>query len=193
MVAVNSTMVELGTPAPAFDLPDPSGTRHTLQSVSADRDALVVAFICNHCPYVKHIARELGLVTQQFMGRNVGVVGIMSNDIENYPEDGPEQMAQYARSVGWDFPYLLDEDQAVATAYRAACTPDFFVYDSDLRLSYRGQFDDARPSSSAAPTGADLRAAVNAAVAGTTPDTPQHPSMGCNIKWKPGNEPDYFG
>jgi hypothetical protein len=153
---------------------------------------LVVMFICNHCPYVKHIRRELALVTQDLAGRGVAIVGIQSNDAASYPDDAPDKMAEEARTVGYMFPYLYDEGQDVAKAYRAACTPDFFVFDADRRLAYRGQFDDSRPSSGTPVTGADLRAAVDAVLTGEPVPDPQLPSMGCNIKWKPGNEPDHF-
>ena len=182
-------MVPLGTEAPDFTLADPSGKRWLLDDF-AGAPALLVMFICNHCPYVKHISRELALVTQGFASRGVAVVGIQSNDVTSYPDDGPEQMAKEARTVGYPFPYLYDADQDAAKAYGAACTPDFFLYDADRRLAYRGQFDDSRPSTGTPVTGADLRAAVDAVLEGTRPEV-QHPSMGCNIKWKPGNEPDY--
>ncbi|HKY16167.1 MAG TPA: thioredoxin family protein, partial [Microthrixaceae bacterium] len=166
MVAVNSTMLPLGTGAPDFTLPDPSGRTWSLDEIAADAPALVVMVLSNHCPYVKHIGRELGLVTQRFLAKGVAVVGIMSNDVSNYPDDAPELMAANARSLGWDFPYLYDEDQSVAKAYRAACTPDFYVFDGDRRLVYRGRFDAARPSTDTPVTGADLKAAVNAVLAG---------------------------
>jgi len=192
MVAVNSTMLELGTPAPAFSLPDPSGKIHSLRD-TADAPALVVIFMCNHCPYVLHIGRELGLVTQHLLARGVAVVGINSNDITSHPDDAPPAMTTTARSYGWDFPYLFDESQATAHAYRAACTPDFFVFDGDRALAYRGQFDDSRPGNDVPVTGRDLRAAVDAVLTGQPVPDPQLPSIGCNIKWKPGNEPEYFG
>lgn len=192
MVSVNSTMLELGTVAPDFALPDPSGRVVSLDDVATDKAGVLVVFLCNHCPYVKHIGRELALVTQRLMARDLGVVGINSNDIESYPDDGPEQMAAEARRLGYDFPYLLDEDQSVAHAYRAACTPDFFLFDAERRLVYRGQFDSARPKNDDPVTGADLRRAIDALLAGEPPLAEQRPSMGCNIKWKPGNEPEWF-
>lgn len=184
MVATPSVMLPLGTPAPDFALPDPSGTVHTLDEVAGDAPALVVLFLSNHCPYVKHIGRELGLVAQKLAAKGVAVVGIMANDVEAYPDDAPPLMATTARSYGWDFPYLYDESQEVAAAYRAACTPDLFVFDGERRLAYRGQFDGARPSNDVAVTGADLRAAVDALLAGGRPTDDQIPSLGCNIKWR---------
>jgi len=192
MARVPSTMVPLGTPAPDFDLPDATGVHHRLGDL-AGAPVLVVAFVCNHCPFVKHLGREFGLVSQRMAARGVAVVGINSNDTDAHPDDGPEHMVTTARGWGWDFPYLIDADQSVATAYRAACTPDFFVYDADRRLAYRGQFDDARPGNDVGVTGASLSAAVNALLRGEPVPEPQHPSMGCNIKWRPGNEPDWFG
>lgn len=193
VVSVSSTMVPLGTPAPAFTLPDPAGRSWALDELAAGAPATLVLFLCNHCPYVRHIGRELGLLTQRFAARGVAVVGINSNDADAYPDDGPEQMAATARAFGWDFPYLIDADQAVARSYRAACTPDLFLYDADRQLAYRGQFDGSRPRNDDPVTGADLRAAVAAALAGERVPEPQLPSMGCNIKWRPGNEPDWFG
>lgn len=192
MARVESTMMDLSTPAPAFSLPDADGNLHSLSDFD-DAPALVVAFLCNHCPFVVHIARELGLVTQTLMSRGAAVVGINANDTDTYPDDAPEHMGPMARTHGWDFPYLLDADQSVATAYHAACTPDFFVFDGDRRLVYRGQFDASRPGNDVAVTGSDLRAAVTAVLSGDPVPTDQHPSMGCNIKWRPGNEPVWFG
>lgn len=193
MVAVNSTMLPLGTEAPPFALPDPSGTVHTLDELAGDAPALLVMFLSNHCPYVKHIADVLARRTSEWIDRGVAVVGIMSNDVEAYPDDHPDRMAEEVTARGYRFPYLYDERQEVARAYRAACTPDFFLFDGRRRLVYRGQFDDARPKNDRPVTGADLAAAIDAVLAGEpVPDT-QHPSMGCNIKWRPGNEPDYYG
>ncbi len=192
MVAVESTMLPLGTPAPAFALPDPAGNTHTLDSVAGQAPALVVAFICNHCPYVKLLADKLAEVGNGFAERGVAVVAINSNDAHNYPDDSPEAMAAEIELRGYKFPYLIDEDQSVAQAYRAACTPDFFVFDGDRKLAYRGRFDTARPSNGEEVTGADLTAAVERVLAGEGPAAEQTPSMGCNIKWKPGNEPDWF-
>ena len=192
MVSVNSTMLELGTAAPDFALPDPHGTVWHLDQFT-DAPATLVAFICNHCPYVKHIGRELGLLTQRWTQRGVAVIAVNSNDVDHYPDDAPDEMVKTARQYGWDFPYLVDTDQQVAKRYRAACTPDFFLFDGEQRLFYRGQFDESRPRNDVPVTGADLDRAVKAALKGDGPPTDQWPSMGCNIKWKPGNEPDYFG
>ena len=190
MVAVNSTMLPLGTQAPDFLLPDPAGKRVSLSDFKG-APALVVMFICNHCPYVLHIRTELARAVKDFQARGVTVVGISSNDATEYPQDGPDKMREEIKLAGYTFPYLYDESQAVAKAYRAACTPDFYVFDRDQRLVYRGQFDDARRGNTLPVTGKDLRAAVDAVLAGQdVPD--QKPSIGCNIKWKPGNEPDYF-
>jgi peroxiredoxin len=190
MVAVASTMLPLGTEAPDFELPEPSGKVWTRDDF-ASAAALLVMFICNHCPYVRHINAELAVATRQFNERGIGVVGINSNDVTTHPDDAPERMAEQAREVGYTFPYLFDESQAVAIAYRAACTPDFFLFDRDRRLVYRGQFDDSRPNNGKPVTGADLRAAVDAVLADRQVDDDQRPSMGCNIKWKPGNAPDW--
>ena len=182
-------MVPLGTPAPDFDLPDAHGAHHNLGDFTGF-PVLVVMFLCNHCPFVKHIGRELGLITQRLAAKGVAVVGINANDTDAHPDDAPEHMVTTARGYGWDFPYLVDATQEVAKAYHAACTPDFFVYDADRRLAYRGQFDGARPGNDVPVTGEDLVAAVGALLAGGTPPEPQLASMGCNIKWRPGNEPD---
>lgn len=192
MVAVESTMLPLGTPAPDFSLPDPAGVVHTLDSVAGDSPALVVAFICNHCPYVKLLADKLAEVGNGFADRGVAVVAINSNDAESYPDDSPQAMADEVGLRGYRFPYLYDEDQSVARSYRAACTPDFFVFDGDRKLAYRGRFDEARPGNGQEVTGADLTAAVERLLAGEGPGPEQTPSMGCNIKWKSGNEPDWF-
>lgn len=191
MVAVNSTMLPLGTPAPDFRLPNPDGTVTTLASLNG-APALVVAFICNHCPYVKHIRTGLAQMARDYMPRGVAVVGINSNDAVRYPADSPAKMAEEAKAAGYIFPYLYDETQAVAKAYRAACTPEFYVFDESQRLVYRGQFDDSRPGNGLAVTGKDLRTALEAVLAHRPLSGLQRPSIGCNIKWKPGNEPDYF-
>jgi peroxiredoxin len=192
MVKTASTMLALGTPAPDFNLPDPGGARHRLVDF-ADADALVVAFICNHCPFVKHIRHGLADFAREYMSRKVAVVAISSNDIESHPADAPERMREEAEAAGYVFPYLYDASQDVAKAYRAACTPEFYLFGHDRNLAYRGQFDAARPGNSEPVTGADLRRALDTVLAGQPPDTEQQPSIGCNIKWKPGNEPDYFG
>ena len=189
-MAVTSTMLPLGTRAPDFRLPDPSG-RVWARDDFAGAPALLVMFLCNHCPYVRHIRDALASATCEFQERGVAVVGINSNDIVAYPDDAPERMEEEARAVGYEFPYLVDETQEVASAYRAACTPDFFVFDGDRRLVYRGQFDDSRPANRRNVTGADLRAAIDAVLTGRAITLEQQPSMGCNIKWKPGREPDW--
>ena len=189
MAAVESQMLELGTPAPEFSLPDPDGRTHGLRDGS---QAHVVIFICNHCPFVKHVADGLAAFGKDYLARDVDVIAINSNDVVAYPADGPDAMRNEAAARGYTFPYLLDEDQSVAKSYRAACTPDFFVFDADKRLVYRGQFDSSRPSNGEAVTGKDLRQAVDAVLAGETPAANQTPSIGCNIKWKRGNEPGYF-
>jgi peroxiredoxin len=186
-----STMLPLGTKAPNFSLVNIDGRTVSL-SDCADAPALLVMFICNHCPFVKHIADELARFTAEYMDQGVAVAGINSNDVANYPADSPEQMVREADERGYRFPYLYDETQEVAKSYRAACTPDFFLFDGDRRLVYRGQFDDSRPDSGIPVTGRDLREAINAVLAGKKPSEDQRPSIGCNIKWKPGNEPDYF-
>ena len=149
--------------------------------------------MCNHCPYVKHVARELATLTSEYQAKGVAVVGINSNDVANYPADSPEQMAAEVKQRGYTFPYLYDETQDVAIAYRAACTPDFYVFDGEQQLVYRGQIDGSRPDSGIPVTGTDLRAALDAVLAGKKPAAEQRPSIGCNIKWKPGGAPDYFG
>lgn len=186
-----STMLPLQTKAPTFTLPDTDG------KVVNDSDfigarALLVMFICNHCPYVKHIRAGLAAMAHDFAGQGVAVVAIMSNNAAKYPDDRPELMAMEKKSAGWEFPYLYDESQKVALAYHAACTPDFFLFDGDQKLIYRGQMDDSRPGNNKPVTGADLRAAVAKLFAGEAIDPAQKPSIGCNIKWKPGNEPDWF-
>jgi thiol-disulfide isomerase/thioredoxin len=153
--------------------------------------ALVVMFICNHCPFVKHVRSELAKIALEYKAKNVAFVGINSNDAEKYPDDSPQKMREEAASARYSFPYLYDESQATAKAYRAACTPDFFVFDRNRRLAYRGQLDDSRPSNGIPVTGKDLRGAIDAVVAGKSPNAEQMPSIGCNIKWKPGNVPDY--
>jgi peroxiredoxin len=190
MARTPSTMLPLGTPAPDFRLPDFDGRMHALADYTG-RPALLVAFICNHCPFVRHIRGEFARYAREYGARGLAVVAINSNDIETYPQDGPDGMRAEAADLKYDFPYLLDETQAVARAYRAACTPDFFLFDADRRLVYRGQFDDSRPGNGLPATGADLRAATEAALTGSRIAAQQKSSIGCNIKWKPGNAPDY--
>lgn len=192
MALTASTMLPLGTTAPDFSLSDVrDGKTVTLADLSG-RQGLLVMFLCRHCPYVKHLVRAVADFAKEYQEKGLAIVGISSNDAGNYPDDRPESLAEQARQVGFTFPYLYDEDQSVAKAYRAACTPDFFLFDRDLKLVYRGQFDDSRPGNNLPITGADLRAACDAILAGTPVPQQQRPSMGCNIKWKGGNAPDYF-
>jgi peroxiredoxin len=192
MVLTPSTMLPLGTKAPDFSLVNVDGRTVKLADLR-QAPALLVIFMCNHCPYVKHVARELATLTSEYQAKGVAVVGINSNDVANYPADSPEQMAAEVKQRGYTFPYLYDETQEVAIAYRAACTPDFYVFDGEQKLVYRGQMDASRPDSGIPVTGADLRAALDAVLAGKKPAAEQRPSIGCNIKWKPGGAPDYFG
>lgn len=189
MVAVNSTMLPLGTVAPPFALPDPSGRIHSLDGVVERQRALLVIFLSNHCPYVTHIARALGELTDRWAERGVAIVGIASNDTDAYPDDAPDAMITFADEAGWGFPYLVDAGQSVALDYHAACTPDFFLFDSELHLVYRGQLDGSRPANDVPVTGADLDAAIEAVLNATAVPEPQYPSIGCSIKWKPDNEP----
>lgn len=195
MVSTASTMQALGSAAPGFQLantnPTFGGASVSLDD-SADQQALLVAFICNHCPYVVHVRDAFVQFAREFRARGLAVVAISANDAENYPDDSPVKMAEEATRHGFEFPYLYDADQTVAKAYRAACTPDFFLFDRDRRLVYRGQFDSARPGNSEPVSGSDLRAAVEAVLAGQDCPPDQIPSMGCNIKWKAGQAPDYF-
>jgi peroxiredoxin len=183
-------MLPLGTKAPAFSLPNVDGREVGLADF-ADAPALLVVFMCNHCPYVKHVAPELARLTAEYMEKGVAVVGINSNNPATHPADSPEQMVHEAENRGYHFAYLFDETQEVAKAYRAACTPDFYVFDKDRKLAYRGQMDSSRPDSGIPVTGRDLRAALDAVLAGRPVPSDQKPSIGCNIKWKPGNEPEY--
>jgi peroxiredoxin len=192
MAATHSTMLPLGTPAPEFDLPDPSGKQYSLSDFE-DADALVIAFICNHCPFVKHIREGLAAFAREYSARGVAIVAINANDASTHPADAPEKMREEVERFGYVFPYVYDESQEVAKAFLAACTPEFYLFDKARKLVYRGQFDDARPSNEAPVTGADLRAAVDALLDNREVDPDQKPSVGCNIKWKAGNEPDYFG
>jgi peroxiredoxin len=187
-----STMLALGTQAPDFRLPDTDGRLVGLADFAAAK-ALLVMFLCNHCPFVKHVQKELVRLANDYGGRDVAFVAISSNDVAAYPEDGPEAMKAEKARMGYPFPYLFDESQGVAKAYRAACTPDFFLFDAQRTLVYRGQLDDSRPSKSVPVTGSDLRRALDAVLAGSPVDTRQKASIGCNIKWKPGNEPSYAG
>ncbi len=191
MVETPSTMLELGTTAPEFALEDLDGKTVRRDDVKGPK-GLLVMFICNHCPFVKHVAKELGRLGKEYPEKGIGVVAINSNDIEKYTDDRPEKMAEFAKDNGFTFPYLLDEDQSVAKTYRAACTPDFFLFNSEDRLVYRGQLDDSRPGNDKPVDGKDLRAAMDALIEDRPVPENQAPSIGCNIKWKPGNEPEYF-
>ncbi len=191
MAETPSTMLPLGTPAPDFSLPDTTGKIISLKYFDGKK-ALLVMFICNHCPFVKLVRHEIAAIAREYQQKGVGIVAIMPNDVANYPDDSPEKMAEEARTVGYTFPYLYDATQETAKAYRAACTPDFFLFDGERKLVYRGQLDDARPGNGKPVTGADLRAALDAVLAGKPVSANQKPSIGCNIKWKAGNEPDYY-
>jgi peroxiredoxin len=192
MARTPSTMLPLGTAAPDFKLMNVDGREVALADF-AGKPALLVMFMCNHCPFVVHVADELARLGAEYMGRGVAVVGINSNDTATHPADSPERMVAEAEERGYAFPYLFDETQEVAKAYRAACTPDFFLFDQDRKLVYRGQLDDSRPGSGVPVTGKDLRAALDAVLAGAAPVSEQRASLGCNIKWKAGNAPEYFG
>jgi len=189
MVAKTFQMLDLGTAAPGFSLPDPDGNRHGLGDGAA---AYLVMFICNHCPYVKHVRDELARLAVDYATKNVSIVAINSNDATTHPDDSPEKMKEEIEAWGYQFPYLIDADQSVAKAYRAACTPAFFLFDPARELVYRGQLDGSRPGNDIPVTGRDLRGALDAVIAGQPVSPDQSPSIGCNIKWSPGNEPDYF-
>ncbi|HVZ23707.1 MAG TPA: thioredoxin family protein [Vicinamibacterales bacterium] len=191
MAATPSTMLPLGTAMPAFRLPDADGRMVSSDDLQGSA-GVVIAFICAHCPFVRHIRGEFATFAREYQAKGLKVVAIASNDLEAFPQDGPAGMKQEAAEVGYTFPYLLDESQSVAKAFRAACTPDLFLFDRAGKLAYRGQFDASRPSSGVPVTGADLRAAADAVLAGRAPSADQKPSLGCNIKWKQGHEPDYF-
>jgi peroxiredoxin len=191
MVATPSTMLSLGTPLPAFELPDFNG--RLIASAQFDgASALLVAFICQHCPFVRHIRSEFSRFAHEYRARGLAIVAINSNDIAAFPDDGPDGMRQEAQDFGYGFPYLFDESQAVAKVFRAACTPDLYLFDRQRRLVYRGQFDDSRPRTTIPITGRDIRAAVDAVLESREVSPVQRPSIGCNIKWKPGNEPEYL-
>lgn len=193
MVRTNSTMLPLGTVAPDFSLVSVDGQTYSLESFP-EAQAFLIVFMCNHCPYVIHIADYFASLASEYQQKGVAVIGISSNDVSKYPQDSPEQMVHEAEARGYTFPYLYDETQGVAKAYRAACTPDFFVFDAEKKLVYRGQMDDSRPKTEDPKplTGADLRRALNAVLAGTAVPAEQTPSLGCNIKWVEGDEPEYF-
>jgi peroxiredoxin len=191
MARTPSTMLPLDTKAPDFSLVNVDGKIVSLKDFKG-APALLVIFMCNHCPFVKHLADHLAQFAAEYTAKGAAIVGISSNDVANHPADSPEQMVREAEERGYVFPYLYDETQEVAKAYHAACTPDFFLFDRDHKLVYRGQFDSSRPDSGTPVTGADLRAAMDAVLAGEKPSEKQMPSIGCNIKWIAGNEPDYF-
>ena len=190
MALTPSTMVDLGTPAPEFSLPDTAG--RTVSVTDFRGKPVLVMFICNHCPYVQHLRRHLAETCRSYRDKGLAIVAINSNDAASYPDDSPKKMAEEVKNIGYTFPYLYDESQDVAQAYHAACTPDFFLFDRDHKLVYRGQYDGSRPGNNVPLTGSDLKSAMDAVLAGQAPSKQQKPSMGCNIKWKPGNEPDYF-
>jgi peroxiredoxin len=193
MALTASTMLSLGTVAPDFQLPDvTTGETLSLDTFSGKK-ALLVMFICRHCPFVKHIQAELAKIGQDYDSNNVGIVAISANSVQTHPQDAPEYLKEMAQELGFNFPYCYDETQAVAKAYTAACTPDFFLFDSHRQLVYRGQLDESRPSNGKPVTGADLRAALDAILTDQPVSSEQVASVGCNIKWHPGGEPDYFG
>ncbi len=193
MVKTASTMLPLGIAAPEFQLPDVvSGKTISLDTFTGSQ-ALLVMFICQHCPFVKHIKSELAKIGQDYSQQPLGIVAISANDVANYPDDSPEKLKQMAEKFSFNFPVCYDESQEVSKAYTAACTPDFFLFDRDNKLAYRGQLDDSRPSTDIPVTGKDLRSAIDAVLQDRKIEVEQKPSIGCNIKWKPGNEPEYFG
>ena len=193
MVMTQSTMLELGSEARGFELPDvTSGEKISLESFAGEK-GLLVMFISRHCPYVIHVREELARIGRDFADADLGIAAIASNDPERYPDDAPPELAKMAAEQGFVFPLLFDETQEVAKSYTAACTPDFFLFDGERRLVYRGQLDDSRPGNDRPVTGADLRRAIERLLAGEEIPSDQKPSMGCNIKWRPGNEPGYFG
>ena len=190
-MAVESTMLSLGTPAPDFRLPEPLTGRTVSRDDFSSAPALLVIFMCNHCPYVKHVQKELARLVKDYQARGLAAVGISSNDVSVHAEDGPEMMAREVTAIGYTFPYLYDETQEIARAYRAACTPDFFLFDKARKLVYRGQMDGSRPGNGVPLTGGDLRQALDAVLTGAPVSFEQKPSRGCGIKWLPGKEPDY--
>ena len=192
MVAVPSVMLPLGTPTPDFELPDVVSDRKISPSTYRDRSALLVVFVSRHCPYVQHVREGLAAIARDYAGKSLGVVAVSSNDVVNYPDDAPAKLKEAAVAWGWTFPVCYDETQAVALAYSAACTPDFFLFDAARKLVYRGQLDDSRPGNGKPVNGSDLRGAIDAVLGGRKPGSNQRPSIGCNIKWKAGNEPPYF-
>jgi len=191
MALTSSTMLPLGTKAPAFSLMDlVSGKKISLDTF-ADKRGLLVMFICAHCPYVKHVQNELARLGRDYLDKDVGIVAISANDVVSQPDDAPDKLKAMARNLGFNFPYCFDETQEFAKAYTAACTPDFFLFDKDRKLVYRGQLDDSRPENGKSNDGRDLRTAIDAVLAGRPVASGQKPSLGCNIKWRSGNEPPY--
>lgn len=193
MALTPSTMLSLGTKAPDFTLPDVvSGQTISLKTFAAKK-ALLVMFICRHCPFVKHVQQQLAQIGQDYADRSLGIVAISANDVANYPDDSPDNLELMAKELGFNFPFCYDETQETAKAYTAACTPDFFLFDENRQLVYRGQLDESRPSNNVPVTGKDLRSAIDAVLAGQKINPDQKPSIGCNIKWRAGNEPEYYG
>jgi peroxiredoxin len=192
MALTASTMLSLGTQAPDFQLPDVVSGQTISLSTFAQKKALLVMFICRHCPFVKHVKKELAQLGKDYINKGLGIVAISTNDAKNYPDDAPELLKAMAIELDFNFPFCYDESQETAKAYTAACTPDFFLFDAKQQLVYRGQLDESRPSNGKPVTGADLRAAIDAVLADKPVAGEQKPSIGCNIKWKPGNEPSYF-
>ena len=193
MVETPSEMLPLGTKMPSFSLRDAVTDKVVTDRTAAGDKATLVMFICNHCPFVKHVVDELGRIARDYSPKGAAVVAVNANDVSSYPQDGPENMKKLAASKGWRFPFLFDDTQDVAKTFKAACTPDFFLFDADGKLAYRGQLDDSRPGNNIPVTGKDLRSALDAVLNGKPAARVQKPSIGCNIKWKPGNEPPYFG
>lgn len=193
MALTTSTMLALSTPAPDFQLPDVTTGEMISLETFADKKALLVMFICRHCPFVKHVQNELAKIGKDYVSKGLGIVAISANSVQTHPGDAPDQLKEMAQELGFNFPYCYDETQEVAKKYTAACTPDFFVFDSDRQLVYRGQLDESRPSNGKPVTGQDLRAALDAVLDNQTVSMDQVPSVGCNIKWHPGSEPQYFG
>jgi peroxiredoxin len=191
MVKTASTMLPLGTKAPAFSLPNVDGKTVSVGDFAGSK-GLLVMFICNHCPFVKHLRDALAAFGKEYQAKGLSIVAISSNDVASHPDDSPEKMKEEAKSAGYTFPYLYDESQAVAKAYKAACTPDFFLFDANMALVYRGQFDNSRPGNGKPVTGADLRSAADRVLVGQPPLIEQRASIGCNIKWKTGSHPEYF-
>jgi peroxiredoxin len=192
MVKTASTMLALGTAAPTFELPDVVSGKSISLATFADKKALLLIFLCQHCPFVKHVQDELAKIGHDYSDRSLGIVAISANDINNYPDDSPEKLKQMAQELSFNFPVCYDASQSVSKSYTAACTPDFFLFDRSQKLAYRGQLDDSRPSNGIPVTGRDLRQAIDALLEDRVIDFEQKPSIGCNIKWQPGNEPEYF-